>query len=165
VNILSEERNPWWVERRMTPSQVWDWLQQNHQNTPSLPEKTWYYFLERKKRHGLRVEKTNTEVSCPKCGHSLQIFLVPKTRFSIVAQNQNEATEKMKELSKLISGFYCFVCGRSFFLEDFNEDMLTESAKPIWLLKFVREISKEKREVKEETEPVEIKKDGLEKWF
>ena len=159
------ERSPWWVERRMTPSQVWDWLQQRGKSNLSfIPDKSWYYFLERKKRNGLKGKKTNTEVSCPKCGHNLQIFLVPKTRFSIVAQNQNEATEKMKELSKLISGFYCFVCGRSFFLEDFNEEMLKESAKPNWLLKFVREITKEKREGRE-TQPTESKKDGLEQWF
>jgi len=68
----------------------------------------------------------------------------------------------MIELSKLISGFYCGVCGRSIFLQEFNEEMIAEVSKPSWLLKFVKEITKESK--KEEETILETRK-GLERWF
>ena len=158
------EKSPWWVARRMSPSQVWEWLQKNDKrNLSFIPDQVWYRFLERKKRSELRRAKTNTDVQCPKCGSYLQIFLVPKRRLTIVAQNQDEANKRMVEISKLISGFYCHTCGRSYFAKDFNEDMVTEMSRPSWLLGFVKEITKEETR-KEEVERTEPRK-GLEKWF
>jgi len=84
-----------------------DWFQS------ALTEKQWRSFLQRRATGRLRVpEFGNSPYRCPRCGRRLRKFYITKDKETL------KRAEKEPEVERLITGYSCHICGRTYFPEE-----------------------------------------------
>lgn len=112
-----KEEIPWYVRQRIPPAQVRKWLEDLKTTVrPRSPinNAQWRAFLRRRAEGLEETDYGNSGFRCPKCSRRLRHFYITRDKGVL------KRAEEDPDVRKLISGYTCYMCSKTYFAGDLN---------------------------------------------
>lgn len=110
---VKNDKVPWYVTRKVPPSQVREWLEElkSRQKPRLFTEAQWREILHRWRTEKLKMPNYgNSGRYCPRCGCELRHFYITTDKGVL------ERAKEDPRIRKLVSGYTCWACIETYFM-------------------------------------------------